>query len=520
MRSAFSRLRRDIGRPFDGTPASVAAVLDHWRTETPAALAVIDREREVSYALLDIEVEQAAAALRALGIKPSDRVAVSLPNTADIVVAFLAAMRVGAIWVGVNRNQSADERAYVLLDADASAYIADDESLQALRGFTSSRAVALADWTGLCAAQPASESGSASIAVDPFAPAAIAYTSGTTGRPKGAVHSQHNLVVCAIANGLGTSPGTRHGVVLPLTILNLMTLAVVGPLAQGATVVTVDRLDAVGLAQRIRRDRIAGFAAPPTIVHDLLTNPDVDPEDLASLVALGVGASSTPPGLEDRYRKRFGRGFGTGYGLTEAPASVTRTLPDDGTPAGSCGRALPHIEVAILDDAGEEVAAGHEGEVCLRATDAGPLAGIYTPMLGYWGKPDDTQSALRGGWLHTGDIGRLDHDGYLYITDRKNDLIIRGGANVYPAEVERVLATHPFVEHCAVIGKPDERLGEIVVAFVQPCGAEVPSPDHLAEHCRAQLARYKVPAEFRIVDHLPRNAMGKVLKRELREHLT
>ena len=272
----------------------------------------------------------------------------------------------------------------------------------------------------------------------------------------------------------------------------------------------IDRLDAVGIAGRVKRDRVKGFAVPPAIALDLLSNPEVSPEDLESLTALGVGATAVPPGLEERYLERFGRAFGQGYGLTEAPAVVTYEEDGYRRPGGS-GIAKPHVVVTIRDDDDNEVAAGQPGEVCVEPATSGPHAGRYTTMLGYWNQPEATRETLRGGRLHTGDIGHLDGDGVLYITDRKNDLIIRGGANVYPAEVERVLHQHPAIRDCAVVGQPDERLGEIVVAFVEfEEGAEASDGDLIA-FCQETLARYKTPVAIhrRRPERLPPQRNGQ-----------
>jgi acyl-CoA synthetase (AMP-forming)/AMP-acid ligase II len=216
------------------------------------------------------------------------------------------------------------------------------------------------------------------------------------------------------------------------------------------------------------------------------------------------------------YRKRFGTEIYSGYGLTEAPTAVTVENPAEPRVVGSCGKPLPQVEIVILDDDGNEVPDGETGEVCVRAASSGPFAGLYTPMLGYWKQPDASREALRGGVLHTQDIGRIGEGGNLFIEDRKADLIIRGGANVYPAEVERVIHGDAAVAACAVIGAPDVRLGERVVAFVQPNADATIDLDALRARCSAELARYKVPEEFVVVDDFERTPMGKIKKTVLR----
>jgi long-chain acyl-CoA synthetase len=251
-----------------------------------------------------------------------------------------------------------------------------------------------------------------------------------------------------------------------------------------------------------------------------MTNPEVKPEDIASFKAPGVGAAAMPESFRELYRQRFGRELGHGYGLTEAPTGVTSTDPNGPIIPGSSGRAAAHLQVCIQDAEGRKLAPGESGEVCVAAATEGDFAGLYTPMLGYWRRADATAEALRGGWLHTGDIGRMDEAGNLFIEGRRNDVVLRGGSNVYPAEIERVLQLDERVADCAVVGKPDVRLGERVVAFVQlAAGAaqgEALQEDLLAL-CRSNLARYKVPEEWVFVADMPRNAMNKIVKKQLKD---
>jgi acyl-CoA synthetase (AMP-forming)/AMP-acid ligase II len=502
----------------------VAALLDRGLAEDPEREALVGRHGRFTRGELDRAVNAAAAALAELGVGPWDRVAVCLPNDVDLVVAFLAAMRLGAIWVGVNRVLAPPEKAYLLRDSGARVFLAvpDAAGQVAGQGLPDLERVVLVDpgaprddWRARLAG--AEGAGRPDLEVDPFAPAAIAYTSGTTGFPKGAVHSQHNMLLPgAVARATGRyPPQMRRAVVLPLTILNLVILGPVSSYQIGCCCVAIDRIDPVGLAEWIRAERVGSFAGVPTIFHDLLTHPDVKTADLASLVAPEVGGAECPEEFRNLYRERFGAEVRIGYGMTEAPTAVTWS---DGTAEprpGLCGRALPQVEIEIRDEGDAVLSPGEVGEICVAPTRQGPWAGVYTPMLGYWGRPEATAVALRGGVYRSGDLGSLDAEGNLFIHGRRNELILRGGANVYPAEVERALQEHPGVAACAVLGVPDERLGERVVAAVEPePGAEL-GEDGLREHLRARLARYKVPERIAFVDALPRNAMSKVIKREL-----
>jgi long-chain acyl-CoA synthetase len=299
--------------------------------------------------------------------------------------------------------------------------------------------------------------------------------------------------------------------------LNLMVLAPLTAFQTGTACVAVDRIDPVGLAEWVERERIGHFAAVPTIMHDLLTSPDVRQESLSSLVRPMVGGADCPEELRALIRDRFGMEVGIGYGMTEAPTAVTSSGGAPATKPGLCGTALPQVEIRIRDDDGRDLAAGELGEICVAPATAGEWAGVYTPMLGYWNKPEATEKALQGGVYHTGDVGFLEPDGTLYIRGRRNELILRGGANVYPAEVERVLGGHEAVAAAAVLGLPDARLGERVVAVVELEPGRQVEPEELVAYCRDRLARYKTPDTIRTTDGMPRNAMNKIVKPRLRE---
>jgi len=513
-------------------PRSAAAILDRPVAEHPDAEALVGRHGRFTYAELDREAWRAARALLALGVEPGDRVAACLPNDVDLVVAFLGAMRLGAIWVGVNAALAPPEKAFLLRDCGAKVVLAAPEAareleprageLPALRRALSVDPADPGDaWRAAVASQDAAPP--EVPPVDPHAPAAIAYTSGTTGRPKGAVHSQHNLLLPgAVTRWQGTyEPGLRQGVVLPLTILNLVVLGPLVAFQQGACCIAMDRIDPVGIAEWVRRERIGTFVGVPTLLHDLLTHPDVDPADLATLVRPEVGGAECPEEFRRLYRERFGREVRIGYGMTEAPTAVTWTEdaaaegPARPPEPGLCGKPVPQVEIEIRGEAGVVLPPGEVGEICVAPARSGAWAGVYTPMLGYWGRPEETAGALADGVLHTGDLGLLTGDGTLFIRGRKQELILRGGANVYPAEVERALQEHPAVAACAVLGVPDTRLGQRVVAAVElEAGARADEAE-LRAFCREHLARYKVPERIAVVAALPRNAMSKVVKRWL-----
>jgi acyl-CoA synthetase (AMP-forming)/AMP-acid ligase II len=523
---AAHALNPPVRRPeIPGGPQSVAEVLDRVLAEDPDRPALVGRHGRSSYDELDRAANRAAHALAGLGVAPGDRVAACLPNDVDIVVAFLGAMRLGALWVGINRVLAAPEKAYILDDCGATVMLAApdvaDEIGPHRTELPSLREVVVADpedpgsrWAAACSAAADTRP---EVEIDPFGPAAIAYTSGTTGHPKGAVHSQHNILLPGAVSSAQQiyPPDVPQGAVLPLTILNIFVLGPVLSFQYGTCSVAMDRIDARGVAEWVREERIGSFAAVPTLIHDLLTHPDVKPEDLASLSQPLVGGAICPEEVRALYRERFGHDVSIGYGMTEAPTAVTHAEGEPSPRPGLCGRALPQCEIQIRDAQRRPLPPGEEGEICVGPAREGPWAGVYTPMLGYWQQPDATAQALRDGYYHSGDVGVLEPDGTLFIRGRRNELILRGGANVYPAEVERVLQEDPRVAESAVLGLPDERLGQRVVAAVVLEPDAQATPADLQARCRAQLARYKVPERIVLVDALPRNAMSKVVKPRL-----
>ena len=500
------------------TPITIAAVFDRPLAKEPGREALVTTSGRYSYAELDRLADRACDALRALGLRPGDRVAAALPNDTDIVMSFHGAMRLGAVWVGVNRNLAPPEMAFLLDDSAASLLLCDvgtDERLRAQGGVTARSVVVdgSADWAeALTSADPVDRP-----PIDPHAAAAIAYTSGTTGRPKGAVHSQHNLLLpgATLVASRRYDARLRKGDCFPLTVLNLQVLTTLLVAQAGGCSVIMDRIDAEGVADWIQREAVTTWNGPPALLHSLVERDEVSADDLASLDEVWTGGGDCPESLRERFAAKFGTPVLATYGLSEAPSVVTIDDRDGTHRPGASGRPLPHLAIEVLDETGAPVPPGQSGEICVGPTDSGAWAGRYLTMIGYLDRPEASATTLAGGVLHTGDIGHLDDAGFLHVSDRKSLVIIRGGANVYPAEVERVLGDAPGVAACAVMGVPDERLGQRVVAVVEPeAGVEV-DVAALDDHCLRNLARYKVPERFGVVARLPRNAMGKIARAEL-----
>jgi long-chain acyl-CoA synthetase len=490
-------------------PRTVADVFAPVVADDPTREALVTPSGRWSYAELDAFAARAANALLAMGVRAGDRVAGALPNDLDVVLAFHGAMRIGAVWVGINRALAPPEKRYLLDDSGTSLLLCDLPTAEQLAtvGAGDARVVVVDGATGEWSeAWSGATHEPVVVEIDPYAPAGIAYTSGTTGYPKGAVHSQYNLLVPgAVLNvSRGYGPSLRKGDFLPLTILNMQVLTTLMTAQAGGCAVVFDRSDAMGVAEWIRAERINVWNGPPALIHSLAGDDGVAPADLATLDEAWTGGGDCPEPVRNAFSQKFATPVISTYGLSEAPTVVTINPPDGTHVTGGSGLPLPHLEVHIVDD-----------EICVGPATVGEWAGVYRTMLGYWQRDDATAESLRDGLLHTGDLGFVDDQGYLHVRDRKSLLIIRGGANVYPAEIERVLHARPEIEACAVVGIPDERLGERVAVAVQLRAGAMISEDELREHCFANLAKYKVPQRWLFVDSFSRNSMGKIQRRDL-----
>lgn len=492
----------------------IARVFDRVVATDPGHEALVSRRGRWSYRQLDEACARAAGALAALGIGPGDRVAAILPNEADIIMAFHGAMRLGAVWVGITQALAPPEQAFLLADSRAQLLLGDAATIAALEAHRADldELTTILDegaWRAAMAAAPARRD---LPPVDGLAPAGLAYTSGTTGRPKGAIHSQHNLLLpgAVLASQRGYGSDLRKGDCLPLTILNMMVLTTLLAAQAGGTTVIMDQMYAAGVADWVERERVTIWNGPPPILHNLARHDEVAPTALATLREVWSGGANLPETLRREFAEKFGLPIIGTYGLSEAPTVVSIDPPDGTHRAGASGQVLGHLEVSVLNDDGAPATPGEVGEICLAPQTEGPFAGWYHPPIGYWDRPDATGSLLAGGVVHTGDVGLVDEDGWLHIRDRKNLVIIRGGANVYPAEVELVLDAIDGIGASAVTGLADERLGQRVVAVVEvEPDAPLVTEDILAR-CSAELARYKVPERITFTDALPRNAMGKI----------
>jgi acyl-CoA synthetase (AMP-forming)/AMP-acid ligase II len=515
-------------RLIPGGPQTIAELISDYADGDREAL--VGLERSYTYAELEREIDAAANALLALGLKPGDRVAATGPNDCDLIIAFFATQRSGLVWLGVNRVLAGPEKQFQIADSGAKLALVDAELIEEVRGRLPGEVQLLQidgrgpdDWPAYVASHRGSKR--PLIAIDPFAPAAIAYTSGTTGKPKGAVHSQHNLLTVSvachrlIAKG-NWQAGLRRGINVPLTILNAMIYGPFAALVGKGTYICFDRLDVLSIAPVIEAKNVELLGTSATTVYDLLHHPQLKGRRLRNLRVVFAGGGFVAEDLKEAFRALYGGELIEDYGLTEAPTSIVSGRIDEAAPAGAVGRAHAHLEVDVLDAAGAALPRGEIGEVAVRAAQSGPWAGVYAPMLEYWGRPVETAEAFKNGWLATGDLGRVDRDGWVSIVGRKKEVILRGGANVYPAEIERLLRADDRVEDAVVMGLPDARLGEIAAAYLllrcEPDQFAAVKAELMAL-CGAQLARYKVPERWFAVPAIPRNQMRKPIKAELRD---
>ncbi len=470
----------------------------------------------------NLEQARAAArlahALRRLGIGPGDRVLVMLPNCPEVIQSYGAILRCGGVIVPVIFLLAEREVAHIVADSEAKVVITSADLLGKVEAqigvLPTLHHVLLVDGGGdgptrSLAAEAAGEPDTFP-AVDrrPDDLAVILYTSGTTGLPKGVALSHDNLESnarsAASLNELGRDDWAVA--VLPLSHSYGLTVMNAGHIL-GSRAALLRWFHPEAVLQTIQEFRAVSMSAVPTMLLYLLNYPEADRFDTRSMRAWGSGAAPLPTEIVEPFERKFGGRILEGYGLTEAAPVVSAHRLSGPRKVGSVGRAIPGVEVSIQDDSDRALPAGAVGEVCVRGRSV---------MVGYYRNPEETARTVRAGWLHTGDMGRLDEDGFLFIVERKKDLIIRGGFNIYPREVEEVLYAHPKVAEAAVVGMKDELMGEGVRAFVVLRSGERASAEEIGAFCEGRLARFKCPKEIRFVDSLPKSPIGKILRKELR----
>ena len=528
-------------RAWKNAPPHMAALVALSRSHGDR-LATIYEDERVSYDAQFRAIAALAADLAAGGVGKGDRVAVAMRNLPEWIVAFFATTVLGAIAVPLNAWWTGDELAYGLSDSGAKALIADDERwerIAPLRGQLPGLARVLVsrassplqgaerledvigtphDWPRL----PEGELPASALA--PEDEATILYTSGTTGQPKGALGTHRNFMTNILSTGYAMARSIlRRGDPLPepsqkvaLTVIPLfhataLSSGLMGAMAAGHTIIYMRKFEPVRAMEIIEREKVNSTGGVPTIAWQLLEHPERHRYDLSSLETIGYGGAPSAPELVRKIAAELKSAPGNGWGMTETTATVTTHSGEDYLHRPeSCGPAVAVADLKVTGADGEELPAGEIGELWAR----GPMI-----VKGYWNKPEATAATFVDGWVRTGDLARLDEEGFCYIVDRAKDMVIRGGENIYSSEVENVLYDHPAVTDCALIGIPHRTLGEEPAAVVHLAPGATATEAELQAWVRERLAAFKVPVAIRFCQEmLPRNANGKILKRELKSY--
>jgi long-chain acyl-CoA synthetase len=506
----------------------------------PNNAATIHEGRKQSYRELWERAQALSKALGDLGARRGDRIAIYLLNGPQFLEVVYACFEIGAVVVPLNTRLAADELVFIINDAECRAFITD-ESLQPLAASFKSRlsgvehfvaaggAGDFIDYETMMARQIVDSANSPAKPPDSLSSGegqseedlvGLFYTSGTTGLPKGVMLNHRNLWMNAMHTLATRAPEPNAVFLHAAPMFHLATFpAVINITLIGGAHAVLPKFDLEALMEIVERERVTSTVLVPTMINLLISHPDIGKHDLSSLRRITYGASPMPVELLKRAMKVFpGVEFFQGYGQSESSPLLTALMPEDHITEGderftrrlaSCGRPVIGVEVEVVDENDRPVKRGEVGEVVARGPNV---------MMGYWKRPEETATALRGGWLHTGDMATIDEEGYIYLVDRKKDMIISGGENVYSTEVENVIYQHPTVREAAAIGVPDEKWGEAVKAIVTLKAGASLTESELIEFCASKLADYKVPKSVEIREgELPKSATGKILKKELRE---
>jgi len=490
---------------------NLAQILTESAERYPEQVAVKLDDFELSYGLIEQAAMRMAGMLRERGVAPGDRVALMLPNVPHFVVVYYGILRAGAIAVPLNVLNKRREVEYYLRDSGAKLiFVWRDFAVEAGPAAREVGCECISIAPGefeqtLFQTEPVTEI----VERDPSDTAVLLYTSGTTGTPKGAELTHSNLLRnCQSSRELFD---LGAGVVvlgsLPLFHSFGQTCAMNNCVLSAGMLTLLPRFEPVKALEIIERDRVAVFEGVPSMYGAILNVPDHERYDTSTLRVCASGGAPMPVELMRGFEKAFNCQILEGYGLSETSPVASFNHPDRERKPGSIGQPIAGVEMKIVDDADNDVTAGEIGEIVVRG---------HNVMKAYWQRPEATAEAMRGGWFHTGDLARVDTDGYFFIVDRKKDMIIRNGFNVYPREIEEVLYEHPAVREAAVIGIPHDEFGEEVAAAVSLKEGATATPEELRDFLKDQIAAFKYPRVVWIVDELPKGPTGKILKREIK----
>lgn len=501
---------------------NVGLMLEKRAHLSPDLEACVETEsgRRFTYRELNQRCNRTASMFRELGIQPGDRVALLMMNGVEFIESFFAIARMGAVCVPLNWRLTADELCFILKDSGAATLLFSSdfaEVVEEIQG-RGGEATAVKQW--ICVGEPTAfaldYAALHAAASDTPCPVGardddtlfIMYTSGTTGLPKGAVHT-HNSTMWGSLTTLATSDTRqkdRYLLVLPLFHVGALS-PLISCIHGGGTAIVMRSFDLDAMWTNIEAEKVTTMLAVPAMLNFMLLSEAKDKVDFSTLRWAMSGAAPVPVSLIETYAG-MGIEVHQVYGLTETCGPACLISPDDAMhKAGSTGKAFFHTDVRVVDNDGNDIKPGDVGEVL--------VSGRHL-MKEYWNRPDATEETIRDGWLRTGDLATVDEDGFVYIQDRIKDMIISGGENIYPAEIENVLLSHPHIVDCAVIGQHNQQWGEIVLAVVVRDDESLTAAD-VMKHCDGKLARYKLPKGVEFVDAIPRNPTGKALKRILRD---
>ena len=518
----------EIRSALKGGPQNLEQLLQLRVAESPGKgflFSEVDG-RKFTYAEFARAVDRAARLLASRGIGRGDVVSLLMPNSAEYIIAYFACLKLGAIAGPINSLLKSQEMSFVLSDSESKTLLAHPDFLSVIDELKSQlpglrdvvtfadEAAATSEFEdGDGSASSNSDSPDPSVSdVDLDSEAIIIYTSGTTGKPKGCLLTHGNLIANArqISEWLGFTRDDRLLSIMPLFHMNAVSVTTMSALYAGGSTVVSPKFSASRFWQIVSDYQITSFGSVATMLSMLLaTYPDGVPQGLQTdqLRFAMCGSAPVPAEVMKRFEETFNCLVIEGYGLSESTCRSTFNPPDARRRPGSCGIPIGN-EMKVVDDQDREVANGELGEIVLRGENI---------LKGYYRNPQATTEAFRSGWFHTGDVGYRDEDGFFYIVDRKSDMIIRGGENIYPREIDEVLYQHPAVAAAATIGVPDQLYGEEVAAFIVPREGTEATEEEMIAFCRARLADYKCPKTVRFVKEIPKGPTGKLLKRELRE---
>ena len=514
------------GKTFETSePKNLRELLEYrlWEAPTKGFLFSEVVGRNYSYDEFDRAVNATARMLLSHGIRKSDVVSLLMPNGVEYIIAYFACWKLGAIAGPINSLLKAHEIAYVISDSEAKALLVHTDFLATIQSIRKElpclrivipfddQDAATKDFAAKSSAGgEESRAPTSEPEIDLDSEAIIIYTSGTTGKPKGCLLTHGNLIANArqISQWLGFTKDDRLLTVMPLFHMNAVSVTTMSALYAGGSTVVSPKFSASRFWQIVSDYEVTSFGSVATMLSMLLsTYPDGVPEGLKSdqLRFAMCGSAPVPTEVLQRFEKTFNCLVIEGYGLSESTCRSTFNPPDERRRPGSCGKPIGN-EMRVVDDDNREVADGELGEIVLRGENI---------LKGYYRNEEATAAAFRNGWFHTGDIGYRDEDGFFYIVDRKSDMIIRGGENIYPREIDEVLYQHPAVAAAATIGVPDALYGEEVAAFIVLKEGREGSEEEIMSFCREHLADYKCPKTVRFVTEIPKGPTGKLLKREL-----